>query len=362
MKQIARKSIPLFAGLLLSLWYYIALRAGSRFETAAVVSDFVRHIIGRVTSFVPFSVYEFLIALLSLYVLLSLVTGAMAVIRSRGERVYTLLRRLLPLATIGVYIWAAFLWLWCSLYYTVPFYEGVLQNSTPGEDELAAALTLFIDGANEYASQVSRDDDGHITESVYEILRRAPGVVPYDTLAETFPRLAAYPNPRPKPMIFSEFMSITHFTGVYFALTGEANLNTGTPRGFLPATVAHELAHSHGVAPEDEASFAGIAAAVLSDDPAFRYSGYLLGVTELGNALYATNSERYITLSQKFSELVRIDFSDNHNYWENYRKTRAVTTVVNSAYDGYLKSNGQHLGILSYGACVNLLVEWLNMP
>ncbi|MDR0937235.1 MAG: DUF3810 domain-containing protein [Oscillospiraceae bacterium] len=359
MKHLLKSTIPLSAGLLLTLSYYITLKAGSSFETAAVVSDFLRYAIGRLTSLIPFSVYEFLIVLMAAYALLSLSLCIIAAVRTQGTRIVAALGKLLPLATIAVYVWAGFLWLWCSLYYTTPFYDGVLQNAAPSEDELAAALTLFIDGANANAPLLSRDGAGHITEDAHEILKRAPDAVPYDRLIVTFPRLASYPNPRPKPMVFSEIMSITHFTGVYFALTGEANVNTGTPGGFIAATAAHELAHSHGVAPEDEANFAGIAAAVLSDDPVFRYSGYLLGLTELGNALYAANPGRYTELSQNFSELIRIDFSDNHDYWEQYQKTRAVTRTVNSAYDGYLKSNGQKLGIQSYGACVNLLTEWV---
>ncbi|MDR0859131.1 MAG: DUF3810 domain-containing protein [Oscillospiraceae bacterium] len=352
--------IPFGAALLFVAAYYIAVAAGAAMNSAAVVSGFLRYLLGGITSFVPFSMYEFLIVLLGAFALYSLAAGTVSIVRSKGRRIFTAFSRFLPLVTAAVFIWAAFLWLWCSLYYTAPFYEGVLTNSTPSEDELAFALEYFVEGANEYAPQVSRDNGGHITESAGTLLSRAAEVIPYDKFCAYFPRLVNYPSPRPKGMIFSEFMSATHFTGVYFALTGEANVNRGTPKCFLPSTAAHELAHAHGIAPEAEANFAGIIAASLSGDAAFRYSGFLLGVTELGNALYSANPDRYVELSQNFSELVRIDFGDNHEYWAQYEETRAVT-AVNSAYDGYLKSNGQQLGIKSYGACVNLLAEWVKV-
>ena len=50
------------------------------------------------------------------------------------------------------------------------------------------------------------------------------------------------------------------------------------------------------------------------------------------------------------------DWEDNNAYW------RALESPVEEAaaqtFDTFLKSNGQDLGIQSYGACVDLLVTW----
>ncbi|MDR0819378.1 MAG: DUF3810 domain-containing protein [Oscillospiraceae bacterium] len=358
-KQLFFKFIPLIAGALLVAVFYIAIPSRAVMDTAKTVSGYVRYALGQMTSLIPFSVYELAVTLLILLVLFHLIRSAAAIVRAKGERVITAVLQMLPLAAAGVIIWAAFLWLWCSLYYTTPFYEGVLKNTTPSEDDLKLALEVFIDGANASAPFISRDSDGHINESVPALLKRASDVIPYGRLSDVFPRLERYISPRPKSMLYSEIMSRTHFTGIYFALTGEANLNSGTPLAYLPSDTSHELAHAHGIAAESEANFAGILAAILSDDPAFRYSGYLLGVTELGNALYETNPDAYVELAQRYSDLILLDFRDNSEYWENYEDTPAAVTV-SVVYDGYLKSNGQSLGIRSYGACVNLLSEWVN--
>ncbi|MEI3141541.1 MAG: DUF3810 family protein [Lawsonibacter sp.] len=98
--------------------------------------------------------------------------------------------------------------------------------------------------------------------------------------------LSGYPAGRAKPLIFSRLQSILGFTGVYFPFTGEANVNVDAPACLIPATIAHEMAHQRMVASELEANFVGIAACVTCGDVVFQYSGYLMGLIQLCNALY----------------------------------------------------------------------------
>ena len=49
------------------------------------------------------------------------------------------------------------------------------------------------------------------------------------------------------------------------------------------------------------------------------------------------------------------DFADNNAYWAGWEGP--VRTVGESVYDSFLRSYGQDLGMQSYGACVDLLVE-----
>jgi hypothetical protein len=145
---------------------------------------------------------------------------------------------------------------------------------------------------------------------------------------------------------------------VYFALTAEANLNVRTPAVFLPVATAHELAHSRGIAAEDQANFAAVIVCLESFDPTFRYSGYLSGFTALGNALSESNRELYLDCVQELGESARLDISDASEYWKRYEDAPAAVAAV-TVYDGYLKSNNQPLGIRTYGECVTLLAEWV---
>ncbi|NIR77793.1 MAG: DUF3810 domain-containing protein, partial [Gemmatimonadetes bacterium] len=61
--------------------------------------------------------------------------------------------------------------------------------------------------------------------------------------------------------------------GVYIPFTGEANVSGAQPDLSFPAVAAHEQAHQRGIARENEATFAGVLAAIHADDPLVRYSG-----------------------------------------------------------------------------------------
>ena len=179
-------------------------------------------------------------------------------------------------------------------------------------------------------------------------------------------------------MMFSWFMSITGYSGMYFALTGEAMINTQPPGTFMPMTVAHEHAHQLGIFAEDEANFVGILACITSENIVFEYAGYMSGLSYLLNALawsdniFASSfSEEWHIVMDSLSDNVHRDRHENSIFWatrttantgvtflDNILTSVAETTsdVVDSIYDSFLRSNDQELGIRSYGACVDLLV------
>ncbi len=52
------------------------------------------------------------------------------------------------------------------------------------------------------------------------------------------------------------------------------------------------------------------------------------------------------------------DWTTNHYYWASFEESVTYKTS-SKVYDGFLKANTQPLGIRSYGACVDLLVDWV---
>ena len=61
----------------------------------------------------------------------------------------------------------------------------------------------------------------------------------------------------------------------------------------IPHTICHELSHLRGFMREDEANFIGFLACIGSEDPEYRYSGYLSGWIYAGNALAGEDYEAY---------------------------------------------------------------------
>ena len=346
------------AAALVAVFY--ALRPDTAFMTAASegFSRPVRDFAARITQYVPFSLMELCYAAVIIWALVFVIrTVAGFVSRNRAvrEKLTYLAKRVLILATVSLVIWAGACWLWFTGYYSPGLADrSGLENRGVAPEELAAVTEFFVDRACIMSTKVERDDEGHFTES-YGNYSRMIGLV-YDNISEMLPALEGK-NYRPKSMLSSKLMSRLGFTGFYFALTGETNINIDSPACLLPSTIAHEAAHQRGVLSEDEANFAAIAACITCDDPVYQYSGYLMGTIHLMNALLTVSPQTWQELYSRFTDEMRTDWADNSEYW-TVKKTK-VTEISENIYDEYLKANSQELGIQSYGACVDLLVDWL---
>ena len=269
----------------------------------------------------------------------------------RGSTVY---RFALTVTCTLLTVYAGFCLLWGVNYNADGFQErsGIYERESSVE-ELERVTAYFAEHLAAAADEVARDEDGAFAEAEADIF--AYSVRVYDNLYEEFPFLRLRDHV-PKALSLSRVMSVMDFTGFYFPFTGEANLNVDCPQSFLPATIAHEMAHQRGIASEQECNFVGIMAAALSADPAYRYSGYLLGYVHLSNALYRVDAEAWQAIRDSLPETVRADLRQNSAYWAQFNGP--VRTVSNKVYDGFLKSNGVSSGIQSYGTVVDLLLAY----
>ena len=202
---------------------------------------------------------------------------------------------------------------------------------------------------------VPRDEDGCFAAPRGEIFERSTEV--YAALYDEFPflRLAGGER-RPKAFRCSDALSAIGFTGFFFPFTGEANLNVDSPAAWLPSTICHELAHLRGVASEQECNFIAILAATRSDDPAYRYSGWLLGYIYLANALYRYAPDRWQAIRETLTESVVADIRANNAYWAQFEGP--VSTAWDRVYDSFLKGYGDADGVQSYGTVVDLLLAY----
>jgi len=329
----------------------------------------IRSFLGLLSSIYPFSMMEILCVAAVIFLIYYIVRTVSATSRRRGK-MKILLKRLLPIVVAAVYVWGLFCWLWNSGYHAPGFAEknGFSGNGVSVSD-LRSVTRLFAKKANDLAGRVQRDDDGRYIEDRREMLAASTGI--YENIASEYPCLEGRVF-EPKTMMFSWLMSRTGYSGVYFALTGEANVNNLAPAFLFPATISHELAHQSGVFAEDEANFVGIAACVTSGNVVYEYSGYLSGLIYLMSALMSADIDAYYEIGAGLSEEVSRDWQANYDYWQSQKKvetgigfldriltsvTVTVSDAVDVVYDGYLRAQKQELGIRSYGACVDLLVE-----
>ncbi|MDR2664951.1 MAG: DUF3810 domain-containing protein [Oscillospiraceae bacterium] len=315
-----------------------------------------RSLLGKVSSAMPFmSLAEAVCTACVLWVLYHVVRTVTRAAHRRGWRAIVAVRAY-ALALAALYAWAAFCWLWGVGYHSPGLAErGEADGGGVTAQQLAEAARLFADMANSASGAVKRDAEGHFAEEIDDIISLSDGV--FDALEGEIEGLGDRQY-RPKPMLYSRVYSRLGYTGFYFAFTGESNINTDAPRCLIPATVAHEIAHQRGVFSEDEANFVGVAACVTSGIPVYRYSGALSGLMYLSNALRSADADEWERVMSGLNDEVLLDWADNSEYWRAQRSDTGAGAVVSSIYDGFLKANGQPLGIKSYGACVNLIVHY----
>ena len=309
--------------------------------------------LGRFWALLPFSVAELLTALFLAGNVFFLIRAVVLLFLHRSA--WQFLRRLLVLGGTWLWVWAGLCWLWNAAYYAPSFSDrSGLELRPYSVEELADVTELFAQNAARLSSQVTRDDQGHFAQDLPECFDRGLGL--YDNLSEEFPFLSI-PSTRAKPLVCSKLQSLLGFTGVYFPFTGEANVNVDAPACLVPATIAHEMSHQRMVASELEANFVGIAACISCDDPVFQYSGYLMGLIQLCNALYSVSPQAWYDIAERtFTPQLSTDWNDNNAYWAAL--SSPVEDVAGDMYDSFLKDNDQELGIRSYGACVDLLVAY----
>lgn len=154
----------------------------------------------------------------------------------------------------------------------------------------------------------------------------------------------------PKNSLLTPFFRAAGVDGMLAPFLLETLLNPDLTGPERPAVLAHEWAHLSGYAPEDEASFVGILAALDADTPS-QYSGWLALVFDTA-ALLSTPERQ-----QAFALLDEGPRRDQQAIVDRLlRRIDVVQRASWVAYDGYLKSQGVDEGIHSYSGVVRLLI------
>ena len=313
----------------------------------------IHRALGRLNAHVPFSVAELLIALAVLAALAYIAVQTVLLIKKR-DRAGRLHRTLVTLFAAGLSVYALFCLLWGVYYYADDFArKSGFSSREISVEELAGVTRYFALLANAYADEVPRDENGLCRSDRAAILRRSPQL-----FAETEKRWPCLAGPAlaAKGIVCSRVMSYLDFTGFFFPFTAEANVNMDSPECDFAATVAHELSHQRGVAKEQEANFVAVLACLDSGDADYGYSAALMAYTYLGNALYHADYAAWEETFSLLDDAVLLDLRASAHYWDQFRTP--VQRASNTVYEGFLHSYDQDLGLKSYGACVDLLVNY----
>ncbi len=309
--------------------------------------------VGWLAYFFPFSLAEAVMLVVVGGVLIYILLTVYRLIKARSSRLRMLLNMLLNLVVVVLIIAAMMSAVWGANYYIESPVSAIATANPVSVQQLEDATRLFAQKLNESAPLVERDENGVFAVSKEEIFSLGENL--YDNLEEEYPSLigAKYTA---KPLAISPLMSELNYTGFFFPLTGEANVNDAQPASTLPSTIAHELAHLRGVAPEQDCNFLAVLACDFSDIPAYEYSGFLLAYINLSNNLYREDYDAWLNIYNSLHPYVLADMQYNSAYWAQYKS--AAAEVADTLYEGFLQSNGQSDGLKSYGMVTDLLIDY----
>lgn len=318
---------------------------------------------GRLTSLLPFSFGEVLI-----------ITGIVLVIVSALAIAPLLLKLKSKRKLIGKIYGFTYMWIFVFILLTETLNCFVLYHCSSfgelyginGGEHTDAQLTelaeVLIARTNELSYEVKRDDDGYFVLTA-DLDKTAQQAV--RALGDDYPRLKGY-YVTPKKIVNSYFMSQQYLMGIYFPFSMEANYNQEMYQSNLPETVTHELAHTKGFMPEDEANFIAFLACARSDNKDYNYSGYLSTVKyilgKVGEYIGEHEQERLYGL---LNDHVWQDITGNRKYWDDVQESdegildsKTVAEVSDKAMETSLKLNGISDGKRSYGRMVDLLLDF----
>ena len=311
--------------------------------------------LGGLISLLPFSLTEVL-AVLALPAFVFILVWFIRRLCRTGCRKQLLMRAGKGTAWVLSTVLLVYMLLHGVNFYRLPLGELMgLETAEPSAVQLRDVCIDLAERASRERESLTEDGEGcaRLSQSMGESLRLADNG--YRSLQGTYPFLFGGVF-RAKPVQLSHWWSYTGITGMYFPMLAEANVNIDVPDSSIPATAAHELAHTRGFAREDECNFLAYLTCIHSDSADFRYSGYLMAYIYCSNALYAYDIELWRETRAACSEGVLRDLGERNRYWEAFEGR--VQEISNSVNNSFLESQGQEKGTLSYDEVVSLIVSY----
>lgn len=311
--------------------------------------------LGGLISLLPFSLTEVL-AVLALPAFVFLLVWFIRRLCRTGCRKQLLMRAGKGTAWVLSTVFLLYMLLHGVNFYRLPVGELMgLETAEPSAAQLRDICIDLAEKASKERESLEEDEDGctRLSQPISKTLRLADNG--YRKLQGRYPFLFGGVF-QAKPVQLSHWWSYTGITGMYFPMLVEANVNIDVPDSSIPATAAHELAHTRGFAREDECNFLAYLTCIHSDSADFRYSGYLMAYIYCSNALYAYDTELWRETRAACSEGVLRDLGERNRYWEAFEGK--VQEISNSVNNSFLESQGQEKGVLSYDQVVSLIVSY----
>lgn len=298
---------------------------------------------GHMFGWLPFSVFELFVVVAVVALIVCIVAIVKHLCSRGGKRALSLLLSVVIVVLCGINLYTVT----ASFSYGRESLPAQMATKHTGDDmpyEDAIALAEYvIEQVNACYNAIPHDENGNVIMPTIDGLN--------DILQQEYERLDAdyfSPfTPNVKSIQSKRFMSEMHTTGIFFAPTGEPNINATRVDLFTPSTMAHELAHSKGIMRESDANTVAAYLLLTSENVFLRYSGYVDCLPDVLKMvrMYPNSAEDYKRLSNSVDAGVSQEIANYNKHWNQYTLFEDIGEFFNNIY---LKLQGQGNGTGSY--------------
>lgn len=242
------------------------------------------------------------------------------------------------------------------IYNRKPIQEGLnipyAQSESITNTELYAATDYFIQELNETDAYIIRDNKSKMYNPMsFEFMTSRLDTMLNTMNSNKYLHTFSY---RPKKLATSNIASAFGISGITMPLTGEIGINLNTFDYTMPITIAHELAHSKGVMPENQATALAINVC-LSGSNVFAYSAYTTVVRSLLSSIYQLDGrDKYLEYYEKVNSAITDEWALYSDYLKQY--DGFLNDVGDFFNNIFLKSNGVKSGIYNYSELDSYIV------
>ena len=325
----------------------VALRPAGEMSIERWYADWLYPIIqANVTSFsnrIPFAIFDVAIVV---FIAILIATWTRSIRQARKKQALRSLGRgVLSTLTLLAIVYLWFLAAWGLNYARPPLESQLTFDRSRVTPEAVRRLAEYsIDRANTTHAAGHAAGFQSIGDSPQALMNALHQV------EREFGRPRATVFATPKWSIFSAYYRAAGVSGQLGPFFLETLLNPDLTGPERPAVLAHEWAHLSGYAPESDASFIGLLAA-LRAGPASEYSAWLDLVSESVNQLQPVTQQLVL---QNLAQGPRDDQAAIRERLKNL--IRPVEEAAWSSYDRMLKSQGVEEGVKSYSRVIELLI------
>ncbi len=357
MKSWIRNHLPLFFFLLFSFLCGLAglfCRLYSPFAEwfARNPASFFRLLLATLSAPFPFSLFEVSIAVAvgwGLFVLVRLVIWVVGAIQRKSFPFPK--KSLLALFLAALTVTDLFFVTLHPCYFRTSTAQHMGLEGQIGEEDVFIALENLCRIIEEAEPSVPKNEAGeslspYSLSETNERVRRA---------ADRFAQKNSFfqkKGSKAKAFLSSPLLTYTHISGIYGFFTGEANVNTNYPHFVVTATLAHEMCHARGIAPENECNFLAAVILMESGDDYLAFCGATSLMTEFSAFCKKVDKSRTGSLLNRIPIVVR-DQKAYSRFFKPYRGSVAAK-VADQTNSSYLQSMGQAEGTRSYSRIIRL--------